>query len=70
LLFERAHAADNLFVAMNLGAEPVTLPIPEQTPMLRPILCPSPQDGRVEQRELNLPGFAEIHADIINYTRT
>jgi hypothetical protein len=67
-LFQRAHAAGSLLVAMNLGAEPITLPIPEQTPTLRPIHCPGPQNGRVEQQQLHLPGYAVIYAEIINNT--
>jgi len=65
LLFTRTHAAGSLLVAINLGAEPVSLPIPAQTPELHPIHCPGPSNGRIEQRMLDLPGYAVIYAEIV-----
>ena len=65
LLFTRSDEQQRaLLVAMNLGVEPVSLPVPAATPTLRQIDCPGPANGRVQQGQLMVPGHAAIYAEV------
>jgi alpha-glucosidase len=67
LLFTRSDERGRaLLVAINLGAEPVSLRPPAATPALRQIECPGPVNGRVEHGELQLPGHSAIYAEVIS----
>ena len=65
LVFTRTHGATTLLVAINLGAAPVSWPLPAATPMLQQIDCPGPLNGRVEGRALQLPGQSLIYAHVL-----
>lgn len=65
LLFTRTDDRDGtLLVAINLGVEPLSLPLPAAIPSLRQIDCPGPRNGRVEVGDLKLPGHAVIYAEV------
>jgi alpha-glucosidase len=66
LMFVRAGEQQQLLVVLNLGAKPLSLPLPAATPTLRQIECPGPRNGRVEPRELKLPGHAAIYAEVLS----
>ena len=66
LVFTRTHAGTTLLVAINLGAAPLSWPLPAATPMLQQIDCPGPLNGRVERRELQLPGQSLIYAHVLD----
>ena len=66
LAFTRAHVATTLLVAINLGAKPLSWALPAATAMLRQIDCPGPRNGRVERRELQLPGHSAIYAEVLD----
>jgi alpha-glucosidase len=68
LLFMRSHARGSLLVAINLGVEPVSLSIPAATPTLQQIDCPGPLNGRIEGRELRLPGQSTVYARVLEGT--
>ena len=63
LMFSRSHRGESLFVAMNLGAEPVTAAAPAGL-KLQPIECPGPVPGHLQQAGLNLPAYAALYARI------
>ncbi len=52
----------------NLGIEPVSLSLPAETPTLHQIDCPGPVNGRIEGRELRLPGQSTIYARVLEGT--
>jgi alpha-glucosidase len=70
LMFVRADAQRQLLVVLNLGAEPLSLPLPAATPTLRQIECPGPRNGRVDPCELKLPGHAAIYAEVLADTQS
>ena len=63
LAFTRTHAGETLFVALNLGAQDVTIPVPPSL-RLQQIACPGPRSGRVEGASLQLPAYAAIYATV------
>jgi alpha-glucosidase len=66
LVFTRTHAAQTLLVAINLGGESLSWPLPASTAMLRQIDCPGPRNGRAGRRELQLPGHSAIYAEVLD----
>jgi len=66
LVFTRSQRDARMLIAINLGAQPVTLPIPANTPMLRQLACEGPANGCIEAGALKLPGHAVIYAEIID----
>ncbi|HSE11060.1 MAG TPA: hypothetical protein VLB69_00370, partial [Rudaea sp.] len=68
LVFTRTCARHTTLVAMNLGAEATSIPIPASL-VLRQIECPGPRSGRVDPDALILPGHAVIYADATDRTR-
>ena len=68
LVFTRACAGRTTLVAMNLGAEATSIPVPDSF-VLRQTECPGPRNGRVEPHKLVLPGHAVIYADATDRTR-
>jgi alpha-glucosidase len=63
LVFTRRHEQSTLLVAINLGAEPLSWPLPAGM-ALQQIACPGPSNGRVAGRELQLPGHSAIYAHV------
>jgi len=61
LAFTRSHAGTTVFVALNLGAAPVTLPLPPGT-TLQQIECPGPRNGHVDRAGVSLPAHAVVYA--------
>ena len=70
LMFTRADARACWLIVINLGGEPLSLPVPDELPTLRQIDCPGPRNGRVDRRQLNLPGHAIIYAELLSGTHT
>jgi alpha-glucosidase len=62
LLFTRKSAQRTLLVAVNLGADAATIPIPAAL-ALRQIQCPGPDNGAVDATSLRLPAHSVIYAD-------
>ncbi|MGH8123165.1 MAG: alpha-glucosidase C-terminal domain-containing protein [Rudaea sp.] len=63
LMFSRSHQGESLLIAMNLGAGPITAAVPDDL-RLRPIQCPGPLAGRLQQAELHPPAYAALYARI------
>ena len=63
LAFTRTHAAQTLFVALNLGTGAVDLPVPA-VGRLRQIAAPGPVAGRLEGERMHLPPHAAIFASV------
>lgn len=64
LLFSRGDPGNAMFIAMNLGAQAVTVAAP--TPgKLEQIDCPGPLNGSMAGGQLNLPGHSALYARII-----
>ena len=65
LMFMRTLGDDVLFVAFNLGATPLTAPLPPFL-LLQQIECPGPLAGKVMLNQLQLPGYAAIYARVVS----
>ena len=63
LAFTRTLAGETLFVALNLGAQDVTIPVPSSL-RLQQIACPGPRSGSIDGPSLQLPGCAAIYATL------
>ena len=65
LMFMRTLGDDVLFVAFNLGATPLTAPLPPFL-LLQQIECLGPLAGKVMPNQLQLPGYAAIYARVVS----
>jgi alpha-glucosidase len=67
LLFSRTYLGRSILVAINLGASATATSIPASL-ILQQIKCPGQINGQLIQRELTLPGYSVIYAEIAEPT--
>jgi alpha-glucosidase len=70
LAFTRTHGEQPVFVAINLGTEAATLPVPDGAMVARPIDCPGPRNGRIVAGVVELPAHSVVYALLSSSARS